>query len=151
MLFPADTLQRVALWFGCCCLVLLFFLVFLGANGLLDSAVKIGELFVLPMGLLYLPVVIALKDTGGKRLWVLLTTGTLLGPFTWICVSLLVWVYGPNGIGFWQSDPDVPGPAVFLALAAFLSLLLTAVYSALLRTLLRDRRARPTPRTPKHP
>jgi hypothetical protein len=110
------TLGRIGLSFGCVLLsVLLFFLRgvrFSAHAGQLGSLVQfgfIGLIVALPVWLLALPLVVALKDAEGWRGWVILLGGVSIGPS-----FILVWILIATGGRFnWKGD----GYSLFAAFA----------------------------------
>lgn len=50
----------------------------------------VTSMFALPVWCLYLPFILTLKDAEGRRLWIILATGTLIGP---VALSLWGFVY----------------------------------------------------------
>lgn len=110
------TLGRIGLSFGCVLLsVLLFFLRGVRSSahaGQLGSLVQfgfIGLIVALPVWLLALPLVVALKDAEGWRGWVILLGGVSIGPS-----FILVWTLIATGGRFnWKGD----GYSLFAAFA----------------------------------
>ena len=94
-------------------------------------------MFVLPVCLLYLPFILKIKDVEQKRIWVILTSGILIGPavfLLWYLVLILRGVLrGESAYAIWQNDPDVPGKAVRMAFVAIVGLAIASLYALFLR------------------
>ncbi len=126
---------RAALWFTCCLLLAAGFCFLLGKAGSLDVALRIVLLFVLPMWLLYLPVILKLKDAENHRLWIILASGALLGPAVlalWFGISI---AQGESPRAVWQGDPLAPGTPILLLGSAILTSATVAFYGASLKLL----------------
>lgn len=81
--------------------------------------------FALPAWCLYLPVVTALKDAEGRRVWIILSGGTLIGPLSLLLWGTGVWLHSVNSQGLWDSGVL---PVSFLVYAAIVGLLTTCAY-----------------------
>lgn len=105
-----DTVTRIGLWFCSfavsvtlfsllCCLPVVFrsFAILLQFTTILRtffSVLQFMTMTALPAWFLYLPVVIAFKDAEQRRLWILMTSGTLIGPACLIVLGLIVQLRG---------------------------------------------------------
>jgi hypothetical protein len=65
--------------------------------------------FALPVSFLYLPVVIAIKDAKGGRLWAVLVSGILIGPVSLALWGFILHLRGAAVRSLWQGDGLAPG------------------------------------------
>jgi hypothetical protein len=103
--------------------------------------------FVLPAWLLYLPLILKLKDIENRRFWILLGSGILLGPAVlalWLGISV---ARGESPSAVWQGDPLGPSTVVLIVLSAVLTFAVAAVYAASPRLLHARRAAAPNRKT----
>lgn len=93
--------------------------------------------FALPVWCLYLPFILKLKDAEGWRLWVILVTGTLIGPVAmglWAAVLLLN-TFGLQRIVY--STHDLSSIGALMGFAFFVGGVTSAFYALALRRMLR--------------
>jgi hypothetical protein len=65
----------------------------------------VTSMFALPVWCVYLPFVLRLKDAEGRRFWIILATGTLIGPVALGLWGLLEVVSGADPQRVWRGDP----------------------------------------------
>lgn len=126
---------RAALWSACCLLLAAISCLLFGKAGSLDVGLRFTLVFVLPAWLLYLPVILKLKDAGNHRLWIILGSGPLLGPAVlalWFGVSI---TRGESPSALWQGDPLGPGTPILIFGSAIFTFVIAAIYGASLRLL----------------
>ncbi|HEX6771777.1 MAG TPA: hypothetical protein VF126_07110 [Acidobacteriaceae bacterium] len=107
--------SRIGLWFVCLPLAICLFSLLL-SRFLLDG-VGFGKLWfmlpifratmkcALPIWCLCLPVVVAVKQAQGWKMWTLLPVGSLIGPLAVGIWFLLLQVGGASPQPMWQGDP----------------------------------------------
>ena len=137
--------RRIGLWLGSLLLAvtlfsLLFNLVFnRAAFNWLDSVFVIFNVtmtFALPVWLLYLPFVIALKNAEDRGIWTILFSGISIGP-----VSLALWCFtlqlsGDDPHRIWQGDPLIGmGGIAAMLFALIVGFLTTSFYVIALKVL----------------
>jgi hypothetical protein len=83
-------------------------------------------MFGWPAWCLYLPVVVAFKDAEGRRMWIILSGGILVGP-----LSLLLWDAAHGGL----RDMADTLPVSFMVFAVIVGSLTTCAYVCALRLL----------------
>ncbi len=136
--YTKSSFGRIGLWLGCCLLAVAVFSLILGPRGSVDVGLRIGLLFVLPICLLYLPLIIKLRDAEHRRIWIILTSGILIGPAVLFLWSLILILRGGSAHAIWQGDPLVPSSAVLIGFAAIVGLIMTSVYALSLKALHRS-------------
>lgn len=96
--------------------------------------------FALPVWCLYLPFILKLKDAEGRRRWIILVTGTLIGP---VATGLAAVVFLLNTVGLQRiiyGTGDLRAIGALMGFAFFVGSLTSAFYVlALRRTLRRPR------------
>ncbi|MBE7542508.1 MAG: hypothetical protein HS123_09095 [Solibacteraceae bacterium] len=93
--------------------------------------------FALPVWCLYLPFILKLKDAEGRRLWVILSTGTLIGP---VATGLAAVVFLLNTVGLQRiiyGTGDLRAIGALMGFAFFVGCLTSAFYVLALRRMLR--------------
>ena len=114
-----NALGRIALWFSSLlAAVLLFSLLFsliFGGAGSIFPIFRITMTFALPVGCLYLPVLIGLGNSEEQRIPILLG-GILIGPVSMALWGLVLQWRGGDTHTIWHGDPltGVGGFAVML-------------------------------------
>ena len=121
---PADTFRRIGLWLCSfvvavtllsllCCLPFSFrsFAVIFQFTSVLrwflSLVLQITTILALPVWLLYLPFVVAVKDAEGPRLWIILTSGTLIGPACLTILGLILQLGGGDAHSIWHGDGGI--------------------------------------------
>ena len=126
-----PTLVRVALWFVSFLLADLCFSLFFGFYSLnisVSAACFIfTAIFALPAWCLFLPIVIAFKDAEERRIWGILSGGTLIGPLSLLLWDAAEWLHNVNSQGTWLWDSGVL-PVSFLVCAVIVGFLTTCAY-----------------------
>ena len=87
---------------------------------LVDSLATL--VYALPGAFLYLPLVIGLKDAEGHRIWIILITGTLMGP-----AAMAIWCL------FFQYPLPAPAGLTILLFATIVGSLAALFYAIALR------------------
>ena len=138
-----NALRRVGLSLGCLLLsVTLFSLLFslpFGA-GVVPLVFRVAIVFAIPVWCLYLPFVIALKDAEGRRSWIILLSGILIGPISLALLGLFFLIRGFDAHKIWQGDPllgVLGGLAAMMIYALVVGFLTTSFYVIALRVLRR--------------
>lgn len=93
--------------------------------------------FALPVWCLYLPFILKLKDAEGRRRWVILSTGTLIGP---VATGLAAVVFLLNTVGLQRiiyGTGDLRAIGALMGFAFFVGCLTSAFYVLALRRMLR--------------
>ena len=88
--------------------VLLSVGVFSVCMGLVGSVVAIFSvtiMFALPVSLLYLPVVTTIEGTARWRKWILLLSGSLIGPIVIAIFAVMLRLGGSDPDKIWRGDP----------------------------------------------
>jgi hypothetical protein len=140
---PMNALRRVGLSLGCLLLsVTLFSLLFIlpfGA-GVVPLVFRVAIMFAIPVWCLYLPFVIALKDAQGRRIWIILLSGILIGPTSLALLGLIFLLRGFDAHKIWRGDPllgVLGGLAAMMIYALIVGFLTTSFYVIALRVLRR--------------
>ncbi|MCL4842350.1 MAG: hypothetical protein KJZ79_10935 [Bryobacteraceae bacterium] len=148
MTAPAvGALKRVGFSLGALLVsVTLFCILFTLVSGSLGTRgsfpfIFLGTLvFALPVWCLYLPFILKLKDAEGRRRWIILVTGTLIGP---VATGLAAVVFLLNTVGLQRiiyGTGDLRAIGALMGFAFFVGSLTSAFYVlALRRTLRRPR------------
>ncbi len=145
MTAPAvGALKRVGFSLGALLVsVTLFCVLFTLVSGSLGTRgsfpfIFLGTLvFALPVWCLYLPFILKLKDAEGRRRWIILVTGTLIGPVAmglW-AAALLLNTLGLQRIVYEAGDLRPIG--ALMGFAFFVGCLTSAFYVLALRRMLR--------------
>ncbi|MCO5352006.1 MAG: hypothetical protein M9913_14090 [Bryobacteraceae bacterium] len=145
MTAPAvGALKRVGFSLGALLVsVTLFCVLFTLVSGSLGTRgsfpfIFLGTLvFALPVWCLYLPFILKLKDAEGRRLWVILSTGTLIGP---VATGLAAVVFLLNTVGLQRiiyGTGDLRAIGALMGFAFFVGCLTSAFYVLALRRMLR--------------
>jgi hypothetical protein len=111
-----NALGRIGLWFSSLlAAVLLFSLLFsLVLNGAIFPIFRVTLTFALPVGCLYLPVII-LRNTEEQRMPNILPGGILIGPASIFLWCLVLQWRGGNTHTIWHGDP-LTGVGGFVAM-----------------------------------
>lgn len=128
---------RVGLWFGCVVLSAVVLATVFSASGWL-WIFRLALLFALPGACLYLPIVIWLSNADGKRLWILIGVGTLVGPPSIVLFGLIQQLRGVDPKSIWHNDPLVPASLIriiHVVCPLVIGFLATAFYGLTLRFL----------------
>lgn len=141
--------RRVGLWFVSLLTAVVFFSVFLslwltaaesGKAGLIQPIFRVTMMCALPVWCLCLPLVIAMKNAEGWRMWTLLLTGSLLGPLLVGLWFLLLELGGASQPVVWQGEPQLgwAGSSIAgMSFALIVGLLTTSTYLMSIRLLQR--------------
>jgi hypothetical protein len=139
--------RRVALWFVSLLTAVAFFSVFLSLwlttaesakASLILPIFRMTMMCALPVWCLCLPLVIAMKNAEGWRLWAILLTGSLLGPLLVGLWFLLLQLGGASQPMVWQGDPQLGWAGRSIAgmiFALIVGLLTTSTYLMAIRLL----------------
>ncbi|HEX3572912.1 MAG TPA: hypothetical protein VHU44_18990 [Acidobacteriaceae bacterium] len=90
-------------------------------------AIMIGS--ALPGWVLFLPLVFAFPNGDGRRGWILLGSGAVIGPVTLCGWVLFLILHGAKGRAVWQGDPLAPNTVVLLVFAALVGGLTAGLYA----------------------
>jgi hypothetical protein len=108
----------------------LFSLIFGGA-GSTFPIFRITMTFALPVGCLYLPVLIALGDEGERRVPIIILGGVFIGPASMALWGLFLEWSGGNAHTIWYGDPLTGVGGLVALLFAFIVGSLTTVFYVL--------------------
>jgi len=137
--------RRVGLSLGCLLLSvslfsLLYILVLPFGAGSVPLVFRVAIMFAIPVWCLYLPFMIALKDAEGRRFWIILLSGILIGPTSLALLGLIFLLGGFDAHKIWQGDPlfgVLGGLAAMMIYALIVGFLATSFYVIALRVLRR--------------
>ena len=144
-----STKRRIGLWFGSLLVAVtlfsLFFCLFFGSSGFLRIGpaflvFRVAMTFAFPVWCLYLPIVIALKDPEGRRIWTILVIGILIGPASLALWGLILLLRGGDPHMIWNGDPllgTLGGIAAGMVFALIVGFLTTSSYVIALKVLYR--------------
>ncbi len=130
-----NTRGRLGLWFGCLVLAIAAFSIFLGVPVGMDVILRITLVFLLPAWLLCIPLIVAFKDAENARIWIILLSGAVIGPLVLVIWCIILQLRGGDAYTIWHGDPVAPGTSVFMAFAAIVGFVLTAIYGISLKIL----------------
>jgi hypothetical protein len=143
-----NAVRRICLWFGSLLVsVTLFTLLlnlFFSRSGAFSAAMaflifRVTMTFALPVWCLYLPWVIALKDTEERRIRTILFSGTLIGPVSMAIWDLLLQLRGGDPQTIWHGDPLIGiGGFATIIFAFIVGFLTTSLYVIALKVLHRQ-------------
>jgi hypothetical protein len=142
-----NTFSRVALWFGSVILSVAVFSVLLSRGTGVLFIFRVALMFALPVWCLYLPFVFALKDAEGRRIWIILVSGVLIGPASLALLGLVQQLRGGDPQKIWQGDPLIGGTPLLMISASVVGFLTTAFYGIALKALHRGSNAATSSRT----
>jgi hypothetical protein len=142
-----NTFSRVALWFGSVILSVAVFSVLLSRGTGVLFIFRVALMFALPVWCLYLPFVFALKDAEGRRIWIILVSGVLIGPASLALLGLVQQLRGGDPQKIWQGDPLIGGTPLLMISASVVGFLTTAFYAIALKALHRRSNAATSSRT----
>jgi hypothetical protein len=108
---------------------------------------RVALMFALPVWCLYLPFVFALKDAEGRRIWIILVSGVLIGPASLALLGLVQQLRGGDPQKIWQGDPLIGGTPLVMISASVVGFLTTAFYGIALKALHRRSNAATSSRT----
>lgn len=139
-----NMLKRLGLWFSSLLFsVTLFSLLFnLHFNG--PGSFQVGTILLifrvtlilaLPVGCLYLPCVIALKDAEEERIWTILVSGVLIGPAALVFWGLLLQLKGGDPDAIWHGDALAFGMGGAVTFALIVGFLTASIYVIALKIL----------------
>jgi len=110
---------RIGLWFSSLLVAgLLFSVLFsvsLGGAGSIFLIFRVTMTFALPVGCLYLPVLLALRNTDEQRMPIILLGGILIGPASMALWGLVLEWRGGDTHTIWHGDP-LTGMGGFVAI-----------------------------------
>ena len=98
---PLPSSARMFLWLVSVLVAVTLFSLYFFRSGSVPFIFAVTSIFAFPVGFLYLPVVLALKDADRERLWILLLTGIAIGPAALALWGLFLELRGENA---WQGD-----------------------------------------------
>ena len=133
-----HALGRIGLWFSSLLLAALLFsflssLIFGGA-GSVFPIFRVTMTFALPVGCLYLPVLIALESENERRMPVIILGGILIGPASMALWGLFLEWRGGDAHAIWNGDPLTGlGGLVAMIFALIVGSLTTLFYVLALR------------------
>jgi len=139
-------LTRIGLWLGCLLIaVALFSLLFIRFSspggdviwGVYIWVYRITMMFALPVWFLYLPLTVKLKDAEDSRIWILLVSGSLIGPLSLTIWCLILQLRGGDARAIWQGDPLAGSTAMYMIFASVVGFLATAIYGISLKVIYR--------------
>jgi hypothetical protein len=104
-----NALGRICLWFSSLLVAVflfsqLFRLIFDGA-GSIFPIFRVAMTFALPVGCLYLPFLLALRNTEEQRMRIILLGGILIGPVSMAFWCLVLQWRGGDTHAIWHGDP----------------------------------------------
>jgi hypothetical protein len=133
-----NALGRICLWFGSLLIAVLFFsqlfsLLF-NHGAPIFPIFRATMIFALPVACLYLPFLIALRNTEGQRIGIILLGGTLIGPVSIGFWGLVLQMRGGDTQTIWHGDP-LTGLGGFIAMlfALVVGFLTTCSYILVLK------------------
>ena len=136
-----NILARIGLWFGCLLLAVGLFSVLLirsnGGGGDVLLVCRITLMFALPVWFLYLPFTVKLKDAEGRRIWIILVSGILIGPLALTVWCLILQLLGGDAHAIWQGDPLFASTAACMIFASVVGFLATSIYGISLKAIYR--------------
>lgn len=97
--------RRIGLWIASVLLSVAVFSVCMGFAGSVVAVFSVTVIFALPVALLYLPVVTAIENAARWRKWILLLSGTLVGPIVIAILAGILWLRGGDPDKIWRGDP----------------------------------------------
>ena len=145
-LFAKDELtrrnQRIRLWFLSVLLAIVLFVLayalpasfsrnMADVMDVVEMVFLTTSIYAIPVALLYLPLVIALKDATKWRLWALLIVGVLIGPAA-IALWSLIWSLAMKGLPEDEISMTALAPS-FTLFAFIVGAIATVAYIFLLR------------------
>jgi len=123
-----NVIQRIGLWFCSLLLGVSIFSVFFGGAALV--VFRVAMMFAFPVAVLYLPVVVALRNAEQERIWTILISGLLVGPASLAVWGLILQAKGRDAHMVWIGDGIDWGVVPCMPLAAVVELLTIALYVA---------------------
>ncbi len=132
---PPNFFVRLGLWFVCCLALAAPICFAFSKGGSLDAGLRFALLFALPAWLLYIPLILALKDAKSHRIWIILGCGLLLGPIMVAVSCGIAIAQGERPGTAWEGDPLGPSTVTLMVLSAFVTLALAGIYGACLKVL----------------
>ena len=99
---------------------------------------RVTMMFALPVWFVYLPLTVKLKDAEDSRIWILLVSGTLIGPLSLTIWLLILQLGGGDARTIWgQGDPEAPSTAAFMIYASVVGFVAAAIYGIFLKIIYR--------------
>jgi hypothetical protein len=125
-----DTFRRIALWFGCLCLSVIFFTLTFSFAGpvMLIVVLRVTMMFALPVWFLYLPFVVSLKDAQPGRLLIFWVSGIIFGPVSLAALGLILQLDGSHRRSIWVGNGIDIGIGPCMICAAIVGFLTTTFY-----------------------
>ena len=104
-----NILGRMAVWFASVFISIGVFSVLFSMGSIAEFffVYRITLIFALPVALLYLPVVVAIKDAQQGRFGALLASGILIGPVSLAVWGLILQLKGAATVSQWRGN-DIP-------------------------------------------
>lgn len=123
-------IRNIALWLASVLFAVSLFSILFGAPSFF-LVFRITMIFALPVALLYLPVVISLRDAECRRVWTILGSGILIGP---ACLAIWGFILDARGMPpDWQGSDIGPSAGACLVFAVIVGFLATSFYVIALR------------------
>ncbi|HEY0759926.1 MAG TPA: hypothetical protein VGD59_11770 [Acidisarcina sp.] len=114
----------------------LLFSVYIDSAGSFFLLFGLTAKFAFPVGLLYLPFVVALADPTGRRFWIVLFSGSLIGPASLAVWGLVLQLRGADPGAIWEGNGIDIGLGVAIVCAAVVGSLTTVLYVTGLKIML---------------
>lgn len=86
---------------------------------------------------MYLPFIVKLSDAEDNRIWIILVSGTLIGPLALAVWCLILQLRGGDAHDIWQGDPLAASTGACMIFASVVGFLATAIYGISLKTIYR--------------
>jgi hypothetical protein len=131
-----NTLKRVGLWLASLLLAVGFFSLLFKAGAFI--VFRITMMLAFPVWCLYVPFVLALNDAEGWRIWIIMLSGTLIGPASLALWFLILVLRGGDPHTIWQGDPLGGSYGAVMIYALFVGFLTTSFYVATLKIFHRE-------------
>jgi hypothetical protein len=114
-----NALVSIVLWFSSLLVAVLIFSLVLslifGGAGLISQIFRVTMTFAFPVGCLYMPVLIFLRNTAEQRVPIILLGGIVIGPSSMALWGLALQWRGGDTHAIWHGDP-LTGVGGFAAL-----------------------------------
>jgi hypothetical protein len=86
---------------------------------------------------LYLPFIVKLSDAEDNRIWIILVSGTLIGPLALAVWCLILQLRGGDAHDIWQGDPLAASTGACMIFASVVGFFATAIHGISLKTIYR--------------
>lgn len=132
-----STSRRIGLWFVCVLVAATLFGLFITGFVHVEAAfmvLRVTLLFASPVALLYLPLVVWLRDAEQRRIWTIVASGVVIGPLTMLLLGLVSQLFSAVGSHqLWYGDGIDFGVLQSMIFALIVGFLTTAMYAAALK------------------